>query len=81
VIAILLGIEGINALVVLGINFLYIFVTVGRKLRFNFKIKDAFGEKWPGGWCGRVGGGLRYSIGKTSALTILYCQISARLQL
>jgi hypothetical protein len=53
-IAILLGIGGINVLIVLQISFLYIFVIVGRKLRLKIKIEDAFGEKWrvgdSGGW-------------------------------
>jgi hypothetical protein len=55
VIAILLGIGGINVLIVLVINFLYIFAIGGRKLRHKIKIEDAVGGKWPGGCPGRVG--------------------------
>jgi hypothetical protein len=47
---ILLGIGGINVLIVLQINFLYIFVIVGRKLRHKIKIEDAFGRKVASGW-------------------------------
>jgi hypothetical protein len=45
VIVILLGIRGINVLTLLEIYFLYIYVIMGRKLRLQIKVKDAFGEK------------------------------------
>jgi hypothetical protein len=45
VIAILLGIGGINVLIMLVINFLYIFAIVGRNLRIKIKIEDASRRK------------------------------------
>jgi hypothetical protein len=50
VIAILLGIGGINVLIVLVINFLYIIVMLDRKSRIKISILDAVGEKWAGRW-------------------------------
>ena len=50
VIAIFLGIEGINVLILLEIKFLYIFAPGGRKLRHKINIETRLGEKVAGGW-------------------------------